>query len=226
MKKLLQDAVLIFKRDMRIEYRRKSLLLSMIVFAILFNVVLQIAFNADTQAMEKVASGILWLPILLASMLGFSKYGSSEQENRADIGLLAAPIDRGALFLGKLAGNLLLVTIVSAVSILSFFLFLKHPFPESLGLLLLTVLLGSWGFTAIGVFLSTLAHASRISDLLLPIMIFPLAVPLLLSVIQLTATALYPVANSGVGLWLLMLIGYNLIFTVIPLLLFDLLLEV
>lgn len=226
MKKFSQDALLIFKRDMQIEFRRKSLLLSMVVFAILFNVVLQIAFNANTKAMEKVASGVLWLPILLAAMLGFSKYGFYEQENKADMGLLAAPIDRGSIFLGKLIGNLLLVTLVSAVSVPSFFLFLKQPFPESLGLLLLTVLLGSWGFTAIGVFLSVLAQASRISDLLLPIMLFPLAVPLLLSVIQLTTAALYPVANSGNELWLLMLIGYNLVFTVIPLLLFDLLLEV
>ncbi|AQQ53251.1 heme exporter protein CcmB [Planococcus lenghuensis] len=224
--KFLSDAFLIFQRDMRIEFRRKSLLLSMVIFAILFNVVLQIAFNANTEAMELVAPGILWLPILLAAMLGFSKYGIHEKENGTDIGLLASPVDRGSLFLGKLAGNLLLVTLVTAVSVPSFFLFLKQPYPESLGLLVVTVLLGSWGFTAVGVFLSVLAQASRISDLLLPIMIFPLTVPLLLSVIQLTGPALYPVTEQGIGLWLLMLVGYNILFTVIPLLLFDLLLEV
>jgi heme exporter protein B len=222
----LKHTVLLLKRDIKIEFRQKSLLFSMIVFAILFNVILQIAFDANTEALMAIAPGILWLPILLAAMLGFNKYGIHEKENRADVGLLIAPIDRASLFLGKLIGNMMLVLLVSVISVPSFFLFLKQPYPESLVLLIITVFLGSWGFTAIGVFLSTLAHSSRISELLLPIMIFPLAVPLILAMIQLTSLALFPSTEMGLQLWLLMLIGYNVIFTVIPLLLFDILLEV
>jgi heme exporter protein B len=78
---------------LKIEFRQKSLSFSMIVFAILFNVVLQIAFDANNEALKAIAPGILWLPILLATMLGFNKYGIHEKENRADVGLLTAPID-------------------------------------------------------------------------------------------------------------------------------------
>lgn len=221
-----KHSILILKRDMKIEYRQKSLLFSMVIFSILFNVILQIAFDANTTAMKGVAPGILWLPILLAAILGFNKFGMYEKENGANVGLLVAPIDRGSIFLGKHLGSFMLVLVVAVISVPSFFLFLKQPYPESMGLLILTIVLGSWGFTAIGVFLSTLAQTSRISELLLPIMIFPLAVPLILAIIQLTTIALYPTTELGLNLWMLMLIGYNVIFTVIPLLLFDLLLEV
>lgn len=222
----IKHAFFILRRDLKIEYRQKSLLLSMIVFAILINVIFQIAFDTNSTAMQSIGPGILWLPILLAALLGFTKYGSYERENRGDIGILVSPIDPGSLFLGKLLGNFLIVLLVCLASVPSFFLFIKHPFPQSIGLLLLTIFLGSWGFTAIGVFLATLTQASRISELLLPIMIFPLSVPLLIAVIQLTSFSLYPSALTGMELWIYLLVGYNLIFTIVPILLFELLLEV
>ncbi|WP_188453331.1 heme exporter protein CcmB [Virgibacillus oceani] len=222
----INQVVLILNRDLRIEFRSKSLLLSMVIFALLFQVFLQIVFDAKTQAIQMIAPGILWLPVLLSAMLGFNKYGSAERENGALTGLLVSPIDKGALFLGKLIGNYVLVFIVIVTSVPIFFLFLKQPFPASIGLLLTTLLLGSWGFVAIGVFLTTLAHSSSITELLVPIMIFPLAVPLFLAIIQLTEMALFPSLGMGENLWILLLIGYNLIFTVAPTFLFDLLLEV
>jgi heme exporter protein B len=217
---------LIIKRDLKIEFRNKSLLFSMVIFALLFQVFLQIVFDANTLVIQKVAAGILWLPVLLTAMLGFSKYGTAEQENGAMTGLLVSPIDRGALFLGKLLGNLIIVFIVIVTSVPTFFLFLKQPFPASMGLLVVTLVLGSWGFVSIGVFLTTLAQSSSITELLVPIMIFPLAVPLFLAIIQLTEIALYPSLGMGQSLWILLLIGYNILFTIVPLLLFDLLLEV
>lgn len=222
----IKQVRLILVRDLRIEFRSKSLLLSMVIFALLFQVFLQIVFDARTQAIQMIAPGILWLPVLLSAMLGFNKYGSAEKENGALAGLLMSPIDKGALFLGKLIGNYILVFIVIVTSVPVFFLFLKQPFPASIGLLITTLLLGSWGFVAIGVFFTTLAQSSSITELLVPIMIFPLAVPLFLAVVQLTEIALYPSLGMGEDLWLLLLVGYNLIFTVTPLFLFDLLLEV
>ncbi|UOQ93995.1 heme exporter protein CcmB [Halobacillus shinanisalinarum] len=222
----LRQVSLIITRDLRIEFRSKSLLLSMVVFALLFQVFLQIVFDAKTQAIQMVSPGVLWLPVLLSAMLGFSKYGSAERENGAITGLLVSPMDKGALFLGKLIGNYLLVFIVIMTSVPIFFLFLKQPYPDSIGLLIATLLLGSWGFVAIGVFFTTLAQSSSVTELLVPIMIFPLAVPLFLAIIQLTEMALYPTLGMGEDLWILLLIGYNLIFTIVPLFLFDLLLEV
>jgi heme exporter protein B len=221
-----KQASLIVKRDLQTEFRNKSLLFSMVIFALLFQVFLQIIFDANTQAIQEVAPGILWLPILLAAMLGFTKYGTAERENGALIGLLVSPMDLGALFFGKLLGNLVLVFIVIVTSAPVFFLFSKQPFPESIGLLVITLLLGSWGFVAIGVFLTTLAQSSSITELLVPIMLFPLAVPLFLAIIQLTEMALYPSLGLGQSVWLLLLVGYNILFTIVPLFLFDLLLEV
>lgn len=222
----IKDTVLIFKKDLQIEFRQKSLILSMLIFSILIEVIIIISFDAKREAMQIIAPGLLWLPILLSAMIGFNKYGAAERENGALTGILLSPIDRGALFLGKLAGNLLLVLIVAVVSIAAFFLFLKQPPPELPGLLMATIVLGSWGFVAMGVFLSFLARASSMTELLMPIMLFPLSVPLLIAVVRLTEMSLFPSIEIGISLWLTLLISYDLIFTVIPLLLFDVLLEV
>jgi heme exporter protein B len=222
----LREAFLIAKKDLRIQFRDKSLLLSMGLFALLIQVILNISFDAEQEAMKRIAPGILWLPILLSALLGFSKYGSIERENEAMTGLLISPMDRGALFLGKWLGNVFVVLCVALVSVPAFFLFMKLPYPQSPVLLAATVVLGSWGFTSMGVFLSALASSSSITELLVPIMLFPLSIPLLIAIVRLTEMALFPSLETGQFLWLSLLVGYNLIFTLIPMLLFDLILEV
>lgn len=221
-----RDTFLLLKMELKLEFKHPALLVSMLVFALLFEVILQIAFNADIKSMMGLASGVLWLPIFLSSMLSFTKYGANEWTNRADIGILASPIDAGSVFLARMLGNYLFTMIVAIVSTLSFFLFLKLGIPESTGLLVLVLFAGGWGFTAVGVFLSVFSRVSNMSDLLLPVMLFPLAVPIILAVVQLTDMALFPVVAETKSLWLLMLFGYDVVFTLIPLFLFELLQEV
>jgi heme exporter protein B len=222
----LRDALWVAKKDLRIQFRERSLLLSMGLFALLVQVILSISFDAQQDAMKRIAPGILWLPILLSALLGFSRYGAVERDNGALNGLLLSPMDRGSLFLGKWLGNVFVVLCVALISVPAFFLFMKLPYPQSLILLTVTVILGSWGFTAMGVFLTTLAESSSISELLVPIMLFPLSVPLLIAIVRLTEIALFPSLGAGQFLWISLLLGYNLIFTLIPMLLFDLILEV
>jgi heme exporter protein B len=223
---LYKQAILIAKKDLRIQFSDKTLLLSMGAFAVLIQVILHISFDAKREVMQAVAPGVLWLPILLSALLGFSKYASAEQDNGAIHGLLLSPIDRGAIFLGKLIGNGFMVLCVALISVPSFFLFARQPYPESVVLLAVTILLGTWGFTAMGMFLSTLAIQSSITELLMPIMLFPLSVPLIIAIMRLTELALFPSLGSGFSLWLSLLVSYDIVFTVIPILLFDLLLEV
>lgn len=199
----------------------------MVVFSLLIHLVLTISLDAKQEMVQAIAPGILWIPVLFSAMLGFSRYGRAEHENGALTGLLVSPVDRGAIFAGKLLGILLLVLIVAAISVLSFFIFFKQPYPESTGLLIATVVLGTWGFVAVGIFLSTLAIWSNMGELLLPIMLFPLSVPLLIAVTQLTEMALYPSAvPPPLFLWVAVLVGYDLLFTVVPVLLIEPLLEV
>lgn len=221
----LNDVLIIVRRDLLIEFREKTLLLSMAIFAILIQMLLNVSFDAQTEAMKRIAPGMLWLPIVLAAMLGFSKYGATERQNGANIALLISPIDRGALFLGKLIGNLLMVLSIALLSVPAFFLFLKMPYPQSPFFLIAIIFLGTWGFSAMGIFLSTLAIFSSITELLIPIMLFPLSIPLFISLVRLTEVALFPSINADQLLWLSVVAGYNLIFTIVPMLLFDTLLE-
>ncbi|UYG98086.1 heme exporter protein CcmB [Cytobacillus firmus] len=221
-----KQIVLILKRDLVLEYRQKSLLFSMVIFALMIQVFLTIAFDTDMESMRKLAAGILWIPILFSAMLGFNRVVSIDKENGVLTGLLVSSLDKGALYLGKLLGNLVLIYIVILFSVPAFFLFVKQPFPNSIGLLIAVLFLGGWGFVAMGVFLATIAQSSRITELLLPVKLFPLSVPLFLGIIQLTEIALYPSIEISQNVWLLLLVGYDVIFTIIPLFLFDYLLEV
>lgn len=221
-----RQTLLIIKRDLTIEFRQKSLLFSMIIFALILQVFLNITFDTDIEAMQKLAAGILWIPILLSAMLGFNRIVAIDKENGVLTGLLISPLDKGALYLGKLLGNLVLIFIVILISVPAFFLFIKQPYPNSIGLLIAVLVLGSWGFVSMGVFFATLAQSSSITELLLPVMLFPLSVPLFLGIIQLTEIALYPSIEMSQNVWLLLLVSYDILFTIIPLFLFDSLLEV
>ncbi|PGT84547.1 transcriptional regulator [Bacillus sp. AFS040349] len=221
-----KQTLLILKRDLTLEFRQKSLLFSMIIFALMLQVFLNIAFDTDMEAMQKLAAGILWIPILLSAMLGFNRIVAMDKENSVLTGLLVSPLDKGALYLGKFLANLVLILIVICISVPAFFLFVQQPYPDSLGLLIAVLLLGSWGFVAMGVFLATLAQSSRITELLLPVMLFPLSVPLFLGIVQLTEVALYPSIEMSQNVWLILLVSYDILFTIIPLFLFDYLLEV
>ena len=221
-----KQTLLILKKDLTLEFRQKSLLFSMIIFALMLQVFLNIAFDTNLEAMRKLAPGILWIPILLSALLGFNRIVAVDKENGVLTGLLVSPLDKGTLYFGKFLGNLILIYIVIFISVPAYFLFTQQPYPNSLGLLIVVLGLGSWGFVSMGVFLATLAQASRISELLLPVMLFPLSVPLFLGIVQLTETALYPSIEMSQNIWLVLLVSYDILFTFIPLFLFDYLLEV
>lgn len=214
------------QKDLRIQFRQKSLLLSTVVFALLIQVLLHFSFQASPSALQQMAAGLLWLPVLLSALLGIGRLTAIEEPEDNWEGLWLAPADPGAIFMGKMLGSLVLVGLVELVSVPLFFILFNPPAPQSLPLLLICLALGTWGYVSLSTFFSVMARMSRLGDLLLPILLFPISIPLLLGVVRLTQTALFPTMPGQETLWLAVLIAYDIVFTLLPVLTFEYLLEV
>ena len=214
------------RKDLTSELRTKEMLSSMLIFALLTTVVFSFAFDPDSDTVKKVFPGIVWVAFVFAGILGLNRSFLSEKNNDCILGLMLCTSDRGVIYLGKMICNLIFMLIMEAITLPILFVLFDFRLKGSALLLAVIVLLGTWGFIAIGTFTSAMAVNTRNSEILLPIILFPLIVPILIAAVQATGAIL-----SGGGLaecsnWLTILVAFDLIFTVASWLLFDYLLEV
>jgi len=206
-------------KDLLIELRTKEMLSSGFVFALLLIVIFHFSFDLRVDDVVAVAPAVLWVTLVFAGTLELNRSLAAEiEEDRMD-GLLLAPMERSAIYLGKVAGNLLFMTAAEAV-ILPIFsavfdLNLLQP------MLLLTVILGTTGFAAVGTLLSTMAANTRAREVMLPVLLFPVLLPVILSAVRLTAGTLEGVPDASLAPWLRLLIGFDIMFLVISYLTFD-----
>lgn len=219
-------ALLIAGKDLRAELRGREALSAMGVFALLAGVLFSFAFNADRVILRQIFPGLVWVVTFFAGTLGLGRSYHAERVSLGVHGLMLAPIDRGAIFLGKALGNLALVLVVQAVAVPVFWLLFDLPGLASPALFAGAIGLGTAGFIGAGTFLSALVAHTRAAEVLLPILLFPLLVPVLLGATQLSAAAFGDVPWEEVAVWVRVLAVYDVVFLVLPWLLFDFLLEV
>jgi heme exporter protein B len=224
--------VLIWK-EITSEIRAKEMLSSMLVFSLLVVAFFGFALDADNNLVARVFPGILWVTLTFAGILGLNRSFVSERQNDCIHGLMLCPVDRSAIYFAKTVMNLLLMGIVEIVTIPLFFVLFNYSPPVNLGLFIFATFLGTYGFMAVGTFLSALAANTRSSEVLLPILMIPLIVPALICTVQVTKvlfmgdiSTLSPGTVDSMWLFLRLLGGYGVIFTVVPVMLFDFLLEV
>ncbi len=222
---LNQIRTLVWK-DLTSELRTKEMLSSMLIFAFLTTVVFSFAFDPDSETVKKVFPGIIWVAFIFAGILGLNRSFLSEKSNDCIMGLMLCTTDRGIIYLGKMISNLIFMYIMEAVTLPILFVLFDYRLKGSLLYLILIVALGTWGFIAIGTFLSALSVNTRNSEILLPIILFPLIVPLLIAAVQATGVILGGGVWADWSNWLRILTAFAVIFTVVPWLLFDYLLEV
>jgi heme exporter protein B len=213
----------ILRKDIQVEWRGRQGIPVMLVFALtivfLFNFALQL--SPDLQA--GLAAGLLWVSLAFASTLGLNRGISLERENSALDGLLLAPIDRSAIFFGKALGNLCFTTLVGLVLLPVFSLFypqnmLKLP-------LVLVMLLGLGAYTSLGTLLSALSIQARTRDILLPVLLYPLALPILIAAVEASRGVLSDQTLGDVSSWIYLLLAGILIFNAAGLLFFETILE-
>jgi len=210
-------------KDLAAELRSKELLSSMLVFALLVILIFNFALELDRSAREDVAAGVLWVTTAFTGTLGLNRSLSQEKDRGSLDGLLLAPVDRSALFFGKALGNLLFIFVIQLIMLPVFTVLFDVSMLQPL--LLLAVLLGSIGYAAVGTLLASMTVHSRSRDVMLPILLFPVAVPLLIAAVRASSGVLTAAAWSDLSPWFNLLLVYDVIFVAVAFMLFEYVVE-
>lgn len=209
-------------KDLLTEVRTKDLFGGMFVFAVLTIVTFNFAFDLTGVNRAPSGSGALWVAFNFAGMLGLGRSIALERDRGSLDGLLLCPVDRGTIYLGKFIGNFLFITIVEVISIPIFAaLFNLNVFQPSL---FLVVLLGTVGFAAIGTLLAVMAANTRSREVMLPVLMFPILLPVVIATVRATTLILTERTQDLVP-WLNLLGAYDLLFLTIAYVVFDRIVE-
>jgi heme exporter protein B len=219
----VRAALAVFRKDTLTEMRSRELVGAMGLFALLAVLIFSFALELNRQARIESVSGVLWVTIVFASILGLNRSMALERDQGNLDGLLLAPIPRAAVFAGKLVGNFLFTLLVGlAVALVITVLFNVPLFGA--GLLLLLVL-GTLGFTTIGTLLAAMTVQTRARETLLPIVMLPVAVPMLLASVRASTIVLSGAPDEQWLPWLSILLVLNVIFLVLGLVLYEFVVE-
>lgn len=205
-------------KDLLTEVRTKELVVGMLVFALLTIVTFNFAFDLTGVERAPSGSGAIWVAFIFASLLGLGRAVSLERDKGSFDGLLLAPIDRGTIYLGKLAGNVIFIVAVQAVTVPVFGALFDLPVYQPM--LFLILLLGTLGIAGLGTLFSVMAASTRAREVLLPVLLFPVALPVVISTVR--ATTLVLTGETDVILqWVNLLAAFDAIFLTIAFLVFD-----
>ena len=210
-------------KDLRIEWRSKEAVNSMLFFALLVVVLFSLAFDPRGPFAREIAGGVLSVATMFASVSALNQAWAREIRHQVLDAQRMAPTPGADIFLAKVLANFLFVTIVQIVLAPVFVVMYNLHILGEAWKLLLVLPLGTWALVANGTFFAALSIRSRNRELLLPLILFPIFIPALLAMVQATGAIL--TGDSDPTLWIKLLFGYDIIFTTISLLLFDVILH-
>src|SRR6266480_4756197 len=219
-KTFFEQVLTILWKDIRCELRSKQTWTGMGLFALLVLVIFNFAFDLRVDNKAAIAPGVLWVAFVFASLLGLGRTIAAEREKGSLDRLLLCPVNRKAIYLAKLLGNLLFIGVVEIVALPIFAALFDVPL---FGALLPIVLLGTLGIAAIGTLFSAMAAATQARELLLPVLVFPLIVPVVISAVRATGTLMVPAASEPP--WLGLMAAFDIIFLSASMLTFEYVIE-
>jgi heme exporter protein B len=210
-------------KDLAAEIRSRELLSAMLVFALLVILIFNFALELDAKTRATVTAGVLWVTFAFAGTLGLNRSMAVEKDRGCLDGLLLAPVDRSAIYFGKMIGNLIFMLVVEAI-ILPLYTILYNTSLFSPGLILV-ILLGSLGYVAVGTLLASMSVQTRTRDILLPILLFPVMLPVFMAAVKASTGFLQAVPIDEIMPWINLLIVYDVIFTAVSFMVFDYIVE-
>jgi len=210
-------------KDLAAEYRSRELLSAMLVFAILVILIFNFALELDIKTRNSVTAGVLWATFAFAGTLGLNRSMAVEKDRGCLDGLLLAPVDRSAIYFGKAVSNLAFMLVVEAI-VLPIYSFLYNINLFQPGLILV-IALGSIGYVAVGTLLASMAVQARTRDVLLPILLFPVVIPILIAAVKASSGYLTGDDLGAILPWINLLVGYDVIFVALAFMIFDYVVE-
>jgi len=212
-------------KDLLVERRSKETLNALFFFALLLLFVFQFALGPDRERLAGALPGLLWLAFILSGLLGLGRAFVVERENDCWEALLLAPGDKSAIYVGKLAGNLLLMLVVEAMLLVLFGVFFNLDLVPALPGLAVVIGLGTVGFAAIGTLFAAMTTQVRARELLFPVLLLPVQVPVLLATVKATEAVLLGEPLGAVAHWLKLLVAADIVYVAVGVLTFDFVLE-
>ena len=197
----------------------------MLFFALIVILVFSFSFSMDQDAARQLIAGIIWVAFTFTGIIGLGKSFSSELQNDCLESLQMCPAPKGAIYLGKVAANFLFMLSVEILLFPLFVLFFNLDVIEAVGTLLIIFFLATLGLSAVGTLFSALTVQIRAREVMLPVLLLPLAVPVMIAAVEATRGALSGDPFSFYSQWLQLLIIFDIIFTVVSFWLFEFILD-
>lgn len=210
-------------KDVAAELHTREMVSAMLVFSVLALLIFSFALDLRGDVARAAAPGVLWATVAFAGTLGLSRSLAREQQAGCIDGLLLAPVDRSAIFFGKALGNLVFMVVVEVVLLPLFSALFDVPLLRP-GVLVVTAL-GTVGYAAVGTLLAAIAVNTRAREVMLPILLLPLAIPALIAAVQATGGLMDGGTLPEVGGWVRILVVYDLIIVAVSVLTFGYVVE-
>ncbi|MFH1018191.1 MAG: heme exporter protein CcmB [Pseudomonadota bacterium] len=221
MRRFLSDVLTLAGKDLRIEIRSKEGIFSTLLFVILVLFIFNFGFGTQPDVVRQAAPGILWIVIALSGTIALSHLSHREVNDGVQEGLLLTGLGGSTLFFAKFTAAMVFLSLIEAVAIPLFLVFYNFPAAGWLPPFLVILVLGTVGYAAVGTLLATLLSRSRLKDLLLPVVFYPIIIPWFIVAVKATAAAMDGEPLPHVSFFL----GFDIIFVTASALLFDFILE-
>jgi heme exporter protein B len=208
-------------KEVLVELRARETVLAGAVFALLVLVIFNFAFDLRVDNVAEVAPGVLWVTVTFAGVLSLGRAFARERDRRTLDGLLLAPVDRSALYLAKTAASFAAMLVVQLVAVPAFIALFNLN--VVLPLLAVGLLLGTLGLAGVGTLFAAIAAHTRAREVLLPLLLFPIQVPVILATVKTTGAAIRVPGTEPpeVGQWLGLLVAFDALFLALSVLLFE-----
>jgi len=221
----LKKIWLIVQKDLISELRSKEIFSSMFIFVLVVTIVFNFSFEIGEEKILNILAGILWVALLFAGVLGLNRSFLLEKEKDCLQGLMLCSVDRGLIYFGKLIGNLLFLLFVVLLTLPIFSIFFNLDIFKHFPLLSLVIFLGIIGFISVGTILSAMSVNTRMREVLLPILLFPIVVPVLIACVKSTGKIFLGLGLKEISGWLKLLFAFDIIYVIVCYLTFEYVIE-
>ena len=215
----------LLKKELFIEFRSREVILSMLIFGLSIILVFAFTSNVSKVIVTNYAPGMFWIMVLFVTVLGVHRSFSYEKEFDAFSLLISSPIDRGLIYLAKWISGFIFLTIMEAIVIIPFFKFLLIEYPSDLLLSVVTTLLINLAIMSVASLVSGIAMRANLSEVLVPILFFPLVSPVVIAASKISAGIMAGEPYQIWQIWLLIVISIIVIFSLVGYTLFDFITE-
>ena len=213
------------RKDLLLELRTKEIIIPMFAFGLVIILIFSLSFNASQEINHTFSPGLLWIIILFISSLGLHRMFVLEKEFDAFTLNLAAPIDRGIIFLSKVVSGTIILLIAEILIIPPFVIFLNLSIPSNWSIMILILIIGDLGIMSIGAIISGLSMRAKLSEILFPILFFPLVSPHVIACVKATNYWFKEIPFFNWQSWIYLMITFFIIFFLVGFMIFDFITE-